>query len=60
MTSPEPTRSSPSEAMRHGREAEAQASVEAETGEFANLYPISGFESVNGVMPPAALTSSWP
>ena len=30
------------------REAEAQASVEAETGEFANLYPISGFDSVNG------------
>ena len=30
------------------REAEAQASVEAETGEFANLYPISGFGPVNG------------
>ena len=30
------------------REAEAQASVEAETGEFANLYPLSGFGPVNG------------
>ena len=30
------------------REAEAQSSVEAETGEFANLYPISGFGTVNG------------
>ena len=30
------------------REAEAQASVEAETGEFANLYPISGFGPANG------------
>ena len=30
------------------REAEAQASVEAETGEFANLYPLSGFGPANG------------
>jgi len=30
------------------REAEAQASVEAETGEFANLFPISGLGPVNG------------
>ena len=30
------------------REAEAQASVEAETGEFANLYPISGLGPANG------------
>ena len=30
------------------REAEAQASVEAETGEFTNLYPISGFGPGNG------------
>ena len=30
------------------REAEAQASVEAETGEFANLYALSGFGSVSG------------
>ena len=30
------------------REAEAQASVEAETGEFANMYPLSGFDPANG------------
>ena len=30
------------------REAEAQASVEAETGEFANLYPVSGLSAING------------
>ena len=30
------------------REAEAQASVAVETGEFANLYPISGLGPVNG------------
>ena len=30
------------------REAEVQTSVEAETGEFANLYPISGLGPVNG------------
>ena len=30
------------------REAQAQASVEAVTGEFTNLYPISGFSSVSG------------